>query len=388
MKSAKSIRENPTVTVSGRIARLFLVLCAAVCFQLPLALGADSVPTVMTDKLDYPPGDTAQITGSGFLPGEQVECQVLRLDAPFDPSVAHLPWLVPVDASGNFQTSWFVTWDAAGASLELTAVGQTSSSVASVNFTDAVPGIVPPTGTAPIIAPSGGFGIDGDLQANTPTVGIGDWIPSNGGTGGSVLDSAGNPINAINTFHLIDSYDSSVDDNFAGGDKWNDDPNTWAWIKNPVGDKADINNALIHVATASNGHQWMVISGDRRSDNGDAYIDFEFLQNSLTVTTNTDGLGGTFVSAGPDGGRTVNDFILTVVLAKGGTTASFLVEQWKAKVGGGFDYFDVTSMIPSTSVFAAVNTTDGTAVPYGAFGHTTYLKNTFAEAAVDVTDLL
>ncbi len=252
----------------SRIARVFWVLCAAACFQLALARGGDSVPTVTTDKPDYPPGDTAQITGAGFLPGEQVECQVLRLDAPFDPSVAHLPWLVTADASGNFQTSWFVTWDAAGATLELTAVGQTSSLVASVIFTDAapVPGIVPPAGIAPIGVPAGGFGIDGDLQANTPTVGIGDWVPGPAGAGGSVLDSAGNPISSINTFHLIDAYDSAVDDNFAGGDKWNDDPNTWAWIKNPVGDKVDINNALVHVTTASNGHQWMVISGDRRDD--------------------------------------------------------------------------------------------------------------------------
>src|SRR5437867_4224438 len=136
MKSGESNRESRAMTVSRHISRLFLLLFTAICFQLPLARAAGSVPTVKTDKPDYPPGDTAEITGNGFLPGEQVECQVLRLDAPFDPSVAHLPWLVPVDASGNFQTTWFVTWDAAGATLELTAVGQTSSLVASVTFSD------------------------------------------------------------------------------------------------------------------------------------------------------------------------------------------------------------------------------------------------------------
>src|SRR5438874_9084355 len=105
MKSAKSIKENPTMTFGWRIARLFLVFCAAICFQLPLARGAASVPKVTTDKPDYPPGDTAQITGTGFMSHEQVECQVLRLDAPFDPSVSHLPWLVLADTKGNFQTS-------------------------------------------------------------------------------------------------------------------------------------------------------------------------------------------------------------------------------------------------------------------------------------------
>jgi len=49
--------------------------------------------------------------------------------------------------------------------LELTAVGQTSSVVATWEFTD--------SSTAPTIVPAGGFAIDGGLQANTPTVGIG-----------------------------------------------------------------------------------------------------------------------------------------------------------------------------------------------------------------------
>ncbi len=389
MKSAKSIGENRSKTVIWRMARLCLVLCVAVCLRPLLACAADSVPAVKTDKADYPPGDTARISGTGFLPGEQVECQVLRLDSPFDPNVEHQPWLVTADAIGNFQTTWFVTSDAAGATLELTAVGQASSLVASVTFTDSpTTGFVPPVGTAPIIVPAGGFGIEGDLQANTPGVGIGDWIPGPAGAGESVLDLAGNPVHPAITFHLLDAFDSGLDDNFGGGDKVDEDPNTWGWIKNPVGDKVDINNALIHFTTAPNGHQWIVIAGDRRSDNGDAYIDFEFLQNSLTVTTNADGISGGFVSGGPDGGRTVNDFILTVALTSGGTTASYFVEQWAAKVGGGFDYFDVTSKIPTNSVFAAVNAVDGTLVSFGAFGRTTYLKNTFAEAAVDVTEML
>src|SRR5206468_3858361 len=107
-----------------RVARLCLVLGVAVCLLPPSTRAADAGPTVTTDKADYPPGDTARISGSGFLPGEQVECQVLRLDSPFDPNVEHLPWLVKADAIGNFQTIWFVTSDAAGATLELTAVGQ------------------------------------------------------------------------------------------------------------------------------------------------------------------------------------------------------------------------------------------------------------------------
>src|SRR6185503_18742063 len=83
------------------------------------------------------------------------------------------------------------------------------------------------------------------------------------------------------------------------------------------------------------------------------------------------------------------DFILTVALTKGGSTAGFFVEQWKAKSGGGFDYFDVDiSTLPANTVFAAVNPSAGTPVPYGAFGSSTYLANTFAEAAIDLTALI
>src|SRR5437867_2308088 len=126
MKSGESNRESRAMTVSRHISRLFLLLFTAICFQLPLARAAGSVPTVKTDKPDYPPGDTAEITGNGFLPGEQVECQVLRLDAPFDPSLsATYHWRRPRPARADGPR-----WDAAGAALELTAVGQTSSLVA------------------------------------------------------------------------------------------------------------------------------------------------------------------------------------------------------------------------------------------------------------------
>src|SRR5205814_7024041 len=150
MKPGKSYRESLAMTGNWRIRRLLLLLFTAICFQLSLARAVDSVPTVRTDKPDYPPGDTARMTGTGFLPGEQVECQVLRLDATFESSVAHLPWLVAADASGQFQTSWFVTWDAAGAALELAAVGQTSCLVASVAFTDSSDSCPPPPAGTPL----------------------------------------------------------------------------------------------------------------------------------------------------------------------------------------------------------------------------------------------
>src|SRR5712692_7731171 len=62
----------------------------------------------------------------------------------------------------------------------------------------------PPTGTAAVSPPAGGFAIDGDLQANTPITGIGDWIPGPSGGGGYVINTNGTPVTATTTFHLTD----------------------------------------------------------------------------------------------------------------------------------------------------------------------------------------
>src|SRR5438034_6871283 len=104
------------------------------------------------------------------------------------------------------------------------------------------PGATPPVGRALVNPPTGGFAIDGDLRANTPTGGIGDWVPGPSGTGGAVLLADGTPVNPNTTFHLVDVFNSGTDNNFAGGNKVNYNPDTptsgkWQWVSNPVGDK-------------------------------------------------------------------------------------------------------------------------------------------------------
>src|SRR6185369_14119937 len=65
--------------------------------------------------------------------------------------------------------------------------------------------VPPPSGVAPLSVPSGGFAIDGDLLANTPTANVGDWVSStNAGTGGFILTQAGQPLNPFTTFHFVD----------------------------------------------------------------------------------------------------------------------------------------------------------------------------------------
>ena len=47
---------------------------------------------------------------------------------------------------------------------------------------------------------------------------------------------------------------------------------------------------------------WCMFAADREVTNGSSYIDFEFLQKTLTMDP-----GGLFTSLGTDGGRTEND---------------------------------------------------------------------------------
>src|SRR5437899_8315667 len=139
----------------------------------------------------------------------------------------------------------------------------------------------PPAGVAAVTVPAGGFAIDGDLFANTPIPTIGDWV-TNSATGGGVLTASGVPLNASTTFHFTDSYDGSTDVIFAGGLKWTDNPTNWSWTIGKANGKTDINNVLLHTATDLSGHSWLAIAADRQSTSGDSYIDFEFLQNTLT----------------------------------------------------------------------------------------------------------
>ncbi|MBN2508571.1 MAG: hypothetical protein JXQ71_17980, partial [Verrucomicrobia bacterium] len=245
----------------------------------------------------------------------------------------------------------------------------------------------PPGGVAPVNPPSGGMGIDGDLVGNEPMMGTGDWLlPTNSpppGSGGAVLSPGGVPLDADTTFHVVDAYDNMGNDSiFVGGLKWFDNPNTWASTSGKASSKTDIHNVLLHLASDDAGHIWAVVAADRASTSGDSYIDFEFLQNSLTRDT-----AGQFVSAGPDGGRTTNDLLLSLAFTEGGKVADFLVWRWQSNGSGAYEYADVTAVLPPNRIFAALNS-NTLAVPYGAFGGATYAPNAFAEGAVDLTALM
>src|SRR5206468_2872151 len=91
--------------------------------------------------------------------------------------------------------------------------------------------------------------------------------------------------------------------------------------------------------------------------------------------------------AGPNGGRTVGDLVLSLAFTGGGSVADFFVWRWQTNGSGGFTYVDGTASLPVGRVFAAMNT-NTIAAPYAAFGLKTYAPNAFAEAAVDMVALL
>jgi len=92
--------------------------------------------TLTTDRQDYPPYSYVYMTGTGFEPGETVNMIVVQLSP--NPT-SYEPWDVVADENGNINTSWYISTDELiGATMQVTATGQTSNLTASATFTDAI----------------------------------------------------------------------------------------------------------------------------------------------------------------------------------------------------------------------------------------------------------
>src|ERR1051325_9198672 len=121
---------------------VFIKSVIIICFLSFISAKAFSQAFVHTDQQDYAPGSTVYITGSGFNANETVTLQVLHVgDGDDEMSASHQPWTITADAGGNINATWLVPADEdeVGATLQLTATGQTSGSIAQVTFTDAQP---------------------------------------------------------------------------------------------------------------------------------------------------------------------------------------------------------------------------------------------------------
>ncbi len=236
---------------------------------------------------------------------------------------------------------------------------------------------------APVNPPTGGFHIDGDLRANTPQGGIGDWVSGPGGSGGFIFNNDGTVNGGVNAQLVRDPYNERADIIFTEGSKFNADPSTWAWSVSKAPNKNDINNAMYLVTRDASNNDWIVIGGDRLSTSGTSYIDFELLQKSVT----RNGTGNGFTSLGTEGGRTVGDLVVSMEYSNGGSKPIVRIYRWQEVSPGVYDYVLPTRDL-SALVFAETNRTGSVDVPFRGFGSTSYSQYAFVEAAVNVTGVL
>lgn len=95
-----------------------------------------------TDKDDYSPGETANLSGTGWQPAD-----VLDIHLTVDP-VTHDPvdWTVTIDSAGGFTSSYLVQDTDAGTTLTITATSEATGESATATFTDnPCPASVPTT---------------------------------------------------------------------------------------------------------------------------------------------------------------------------------------------------------------------------------------------------
>ncbi len=259
-------------------------------------------------------------------------------------------------------------------------------------------------GTVTVLVPNGGFGIDGDAYCNTPTPNIGDWFvctsPSpHPGTGGGLFNPDGSIIDPTRTFFLQDDWGTFDATTFTTSNKIDMNPNVYEWgPSNNLLAKDDMQNVGAHFAfTGPNetGDLWCIFAADRQVVNGDAYIDFEFLQKPLTIMgaiydSNGKIIGGEggFESEGTEGGRTVNDLLVTLIFTNGGTSAEVQIRVWELTAKG-YEYVLHQNTEFFDSIFAT-NNPEITKVPFDVYGTTpgVYAPNQWAEGAVNLTKLL
>ena len=112
------------------IGLVIAMCCASFVTLMAVAVGADVMPTIASDKVDYPPGGAVQLTGTGWQPGESVHIVVNDTDGQTwqrDVTVVADPDGVVLDAF-DLPGSFIANYD-------VTATGDVSG-VATTTFTD------------------------------------------------------------------------------------------------------------------------------------------------------------------------------------------------------------------------------------------------------------
>lgn len=253
---------------------------------------------------------------------------------------------------------------------------------------------------SPVLTPKGGFKIDGQLRANTPGMPVegraGDWVPQVNGTlftagiDSFVLQSDGAVKNTVTTALQRDAYNSNQDDIFTQGSKFNDYISALHHGLGGAPNKNDIHNGVFHAAgdNATPSNQWVFIGGDRLDVAGTSYIDFQFLQGTISTGAST------FTGSGLAGGRTINDINISMEYNNGGSAPKVVIYRWAPTNEAGTAWgWDSTGSSEITDAYAQTNlvTVD---VPFGGFAGingvnvNTYQPYAFVEAGINVTELV
>ncbi|MHC4672355.1 MAG: thrombospondin type 3 repeat-containing protein [Planctomycetota bacterium] len=126
-----------SLTKSKRMIHLLIAASGILVLGTGTTLAQEGA-TLVSDKQDYAPGETAILTGAGFWPYELVEVSVSIDDPETGLHVADYDWTVEdVDSDGTFITYFELPSEAVGTILTANALGVESGLVATATFTDA-----------------------------------------------------------------------------------------------------------------------------------------------------------------------------------------------------------------------------------------------------------
>ena len=259
-------------------------------------------------------------------------------------------------------------------------------------------------GDAPVQHPTGGFAVDGNGYANYSVPGVGDWFssPLYPGSGGTIFNMGTPEYYDLNypsiSIHFADHWGAGKDPTAFGPPSakihYPYDVN-FQWWEGNVPDKNDIGNATVLFTRGDESlggnpdDLWCIFAGDRLSVDGDAYIDFEFLQNPLYMrTTTTNPASGYFEGMGPDGTRTLGDILVTIRFENGGIQANPVVHKWVLISPGppavyGWEELPMSDW-PANSLYLSSNQ-EITDAPWDPFGQPEYLINQYAEGAINLS---
>jgi hypothetical protein len=227
---------------------LRLAACVAATLALLLLASATTAQaaTLVSDKDDYVPGETAYLLGAGFEPGEAVAitlavhtCDGTILDYAVGGIIA--------DTEGSLTATWLVPQEAADTWIEATAMGLQSSLVAVATFTDSVSSALvtsptkdqpititslPATVTVSFTYSSGPAGFTTTAEVSVP--GVGKWTKdvTTGGTADAPLSESIDVTIPENTANDPYNVQLTVNNEGPGGSKTKNDNQQGAIIVN------------------------------------------------------------------------------------------------------------------------------------------------------------